>query len=85
MGSPTNEDCGRRTPGLTISSRNGRVGRLSLDAGMFASFPGGFIDKRVVRGMQGGNANTTFTMGPGEFVPLDVGGLPDIRRPTGRH
>ncbi len=50
--------------------------REALDAGMFASFPGGFIDKRAVRGMsQGGNPNTTFTMGPGEFAPIDTGGM----------
>jgi hypothetical protein len=48
--------------------------REALDAGMFASFPGGFIDKRAVRGNQGGNPNTTFTQGPGEFAPIDTGG-----------
>lgn len=50
--------------------------REALDAGMFANFAGGFIDKRAVRGMaSGGNPNTTFTMGPGEFAPIDLGGL----------
>lgn len=43
--------------------------REALDAGMFASFPGGFIDKKAVRG----NNNTTFTQGPGEFSPIEVG------------
>lgn len=48
--------------------------REALDAGMFASFPGGFIDKRALRGNLGGNPNTTFTQGPGEFAPIDTGG-----------
>lgn len=42
--------------------------REALDAGMFASFPGGFIDKKAVRG----NNNTTFTQGPGEFSPIEI-------------
>jgi len=46
--------------------------REALDAGMFANFPGGFIDKRAVRG----NTNTTFTMGPGEFQPIETSGAP---------
>jgi len=50
--------------------------REALDAGMYANFPGGFMAKSAVRGMSGGNANTTFQMGPGEFVPIDTGGLP---------
>jgi len=54
--------------------------REALDAGMFANFPGGFIDKRLVRGKDGGNANTTFQFGPGEFVPLDGSGLADLSK-----
>jgi hypothetical protein len=50
--------------------------REALDAGMLASFPGGFVSKKAVRGRDGGNANTTFTMGPGEYIPLDTGDQP---------
>lgn len=45
--------------------------REALDAGMFASFPGGLIAK------SGARQNTSlFRVAPGEFMPVDTGGLP---------
>lgn len=42
--------------------------RESLDAGMYANFPGGVIAKL------GGRQNTTrFTLSPGEFIPIETG------------
>jgi len=45
--------------------------REALDAGMFASFPGGVIAKSANR-----QNTSTFRMSPGEFEPIDTGGLP---------
>ncbi len=45
--------------------------REALDAGMFASFPGGLIAK------SGSRQNTSnFRMGPGEFASVETNGLP---------
>ena len=44
--------------------------REALDAGMFASFPGGLIAKL------GGRQNTSnFRVGPGEFAPVETSGM----------
>jgi len=45
--------------------------REALDAGMFANFPGGLIDKDAVRQ----NTNE-FRAGPGSFVPVQTNGKP---------
>ena len=45
--------------------------REALDAGMFASFPGGMIAK-----LGGRQINTDFTVGPGEWKPIETNGLP---------
>lgn len=45
--------------------------REALDAGMFANFPGGLIDKDLTRQ----NTNE-FRAGPGSFVPVNAGGKP---------
>lgn len=47
------------------------VDRESIDAGMFASFPGGLIDKAAVR-----QNSANFRVAPGEFAPIDLGGKP---------
>lgn len=47
--------------------------RLVIDAGMFANFPGGLR----VRGPR--SDTNEFSPAPGEFVPIDTGGLQDIR------
>jgi len=57
--------------------------REALNAGMMANFPGGFISKKAVRGKDGGNPNTTFTMGPGEFAPIETGDMPIAQVVTG--
>lgn len=45
--------------------------REALDAGMFASFPGGLIAKL------GGRQNSSqMRAAPGEFIPIETGGLP---------
>lgn len=47
--------------------------REALDAGMFASFPGGVIDK------MGGRQNSSdLRVGPGQFAPIETGGK-DVR------
>lgn len=45
--------------------------REALDAGMFASFPGGLIAK-----LQGRQINTDFQVGPGEFKAVETNGMP---------
>lgn len=45
--------------------------REALDAGMYASFPAGFIDKNAAR-----QNTTVFRMSPGEFAPIDTQGRP---------
>ncbi|MCV9940921.1 hypothetical protein OIU35_31610 [Boseaceae bacterium BT-24-1] len=45
--------------------------REALDAGMFANFPGGLIDKAAARQ----NSNE-FRAGPGAFIPIDTQGKP---------
>lgn len=45
--------------------------REALDAGMFASFPGGLIAKNATR-----QNTSNFRSAPGEFAPVDTGGLP---------
>lgn len=45
--------------------------REALDAGMFASFPGGLISK-----LGGRQINTDFQMGPGEFKAVETNGAP---------
>ncbi len=45
--------------------------REALDAGMFASFPGGLIAK-----LGGRQINTDFQMGPGEFKAVETNGQP---------
>jgi len=45
--------------------------REALDAGMYASFPAGFIDKSASR-----QNTTVFRMSPGEFAPIDTQGRP---------
>jgi len=47
--------------------------REALDAGMFASFPGGLIAK-----LQGRQNSSNFRVAPGEFAGIETGGL-DIR------
>lgn len=47
------------------------VDRESIDAGMFASFPGGLIDKAAVR-----QNSANFRVAPGEFAPIDLNGKP---------
>jgi hypothetical protein len=44
--------------------------REALDAGMFASFPGGLIAKGAGR-----QTSTTFRVSPGQFDPVDTGGM----------
>lgn len=53
--------------------------REALDAGMFASFPGGLIAK-----LGGRQINTDFQMGPGEFKAVETNGMPigNIVAPT---
>lgn len=45
--------------------------REALDAGQFASFPGGVIDKAVNR-----QNSSDFRVGPGQFQPIELGGRP---------
>jgi hypothetical protein len=45
--------------------------RMGLDAGMFASFPGGLITKEGTR-----QNSSMFRVAPGEFQPVDTGGKP---------
>lgn len=45
--------------------------REALDGGMYASFPGGFIDKNAAR-----QNSSVFRMSPGEFAPVDTQGRP---------
>ncbi len=45
--------------------------REALDAGMFASFPGGLISK-----LGGRQINTDFQMGPGEFKAVETNNMP---------
>ena len=45
--------------------------REALDAGMYASFPAGFIDKNAAR-----QNTSVFRMSPGEFAPIDTQGRP---------
>lgn len=53
--------------------------REALDAGMFASFPGGLIAK-----LGGRQINTDFQMGPGEFKAIETNNMPigNIVAPT---
>ena len=45
--------------------------REALDCGMFANFPGGFIDKSAAR-----QNTSNMRPGPGDFLPIDTGGRP---------
>jgi hypothetical protein len=54
-----------------LSAAMTAVDRESLDAGMFASFPGGLIDKAAVR-----QNSVNFRVAPGEFAPIELGGRP---------
>lgn len=44
--------------------------RISLDAGMFANFPAGFVAENAAR-----QTNTTIDIGPGQFKPLKTAGM----------
>lgn len=56
---------GNATQALTAAWRE------ALDAGMLANFPGGLISKQGAR-----QNSSTMRMSPGEFAPVDTGGLP---------
>lgn len=45
--------------------------REALDAGMLANFPGGLISKQGAR-----QNSSTIRQSPGEFAPIDTGGMP---------
>jgi hypothetical protein len=50
--------------------------RISIDNGMFANFPGGLIGK----GIAGKQESNIAPVGPGQFRPIDLAGLDDIRK-----
>jgi hypothetical protein len=54
-----------------LSAAMTAVDREGLDAGMFANFPGGVIDKAAVR-----QNSPNFRVAPGEFAPIETGGKP---------
>jgi hypothetical protein len=45
--------------------------REALDAGMFASFPGGFVSKAAAR-----QNSSNMRPGPGQFIPLETNNMP---------